>query len=48
MDWPQAKKKWTPIELDYISRINPKADVEKLSKHFKFRDVSEYFCEYLK
>jgi len=39
MEWPQTKKKWTPLELDYISRINPKADVEKLSKHFKFRDI---------
>ena len=39
MEWPQTKKKWLPLELDYISKINPKADVEKLSKHFKFRDV---------
>lgn len=39
MEWPQAKKKWTPTELDYISRINPKADVERLTKHFKFRDI---------
>ena len=39
MEWPQTKKKWMPLELDYISKIDPKADVEKLSKHFKFRDV---------
>jgi len=39
MEWPQTKKKWMPLELDYISRINPKADVEMLSKHFKFRDI---------
>jgi len=39
MEWPQTKKKWMPLELDYISKIDPKADVEKLSKHFKFRDI---------
>lgn len=40
MEWPQVQKQWTPDELNYISNINPKADVELLSKHFKFRDVS--------
>jgi len=40
MEWPQVQKGWTPDELNYISNINPKADVELLSKHFKFRDVT--------
>jgi len=44
MEWPQVQKQWTPDELNYISNINPKADVELLSKHFKFRDVSFFQC----
>lgn len=28
------------MELDYIGKIDPRGDVEKLSKYFKFRDVS--------
>lgn len=39
MEWPQVKKPWTPTELEYIRKIDPKADVENLSNHFKFRDI---------
>lgn len=39
MEWGHVKKKWTPAELSYIKRIDPRGDVERLSKHFKFRDV---------
>jgi len=39
MEWPQVHKPWTINELEFIRKIDPKADIEKLSKHFKFRDV---------
>jgi len=39
MEWPQVKKPWTPTELEYIRKLDPKSDVENLSHHFKFRDI---------
>jgi hypothetical protein len=42
MDWPHVKKKFTPSELEYITKIDPKSDVEKISKYFNFRDVNIY------
>jgi len=39
MEWPHVHKPWTLTELDFIRKIDPKADIEKLTKHFKFRDI---------
>jgi len=43
MEWPHVHKPWTLTELDFIRKIDPKADIEKLAKHFKFRDVFNFF-----
>mmetsp|Transcript_6515 Transcript_6515/g.5854 ORF Transcript_6515/g.5854 Transcript_6515/m.5854 type:complete len:108 (-) Transcript_6515:1032-1355(-) len=39
MDWEHVEQPWTEEELEYLSKINPKEDVLKLTKYFKFRDV---------
>ncbi len=46
MEWPHVKKPWTPAELDFIAKINPKTEIEMFTKHFKFSNVIKELLEY--
>lgn len=38
MDWPQAKKPFSPEILDFIAKINPIHDLQLLTSHISFRE----------
>jgi hypothetical protein len=39
MEWPHIKKPFTEAELAHINNINPAADVARLSKYLRFRNI---------